>query len=90
MLASGGHNAGIVSEPGHARRSYRFNPPRQADSTYVGPDEWLETAIEADGSWWPHWQHWLMDHSTDERTTPPVMGAGMTLADAPGHYVMGN
>lgn len=90
VLASGGHNAGIVSEPGHARRSYRFMPPRPAGSAYVGPDEWLQTAIQADGSWWPHWQQWLAAHSTAERTAPPVMGAGVTLADAPGLYVLGS
>ena len=90
VLASGGHNAGIVSEPGHARRSYQFMPARPAASTYMGPDEWLQTAIQADGSWWPHWQQWLAAHSTAERTAPPLMGAGVTLADAPGQYVLGS
>ena len=88
VLASGGHNAGIVSEPGHARRSYQFQPPRPAGSPYVGPDEWLQTAVQADGSWWPHWQQWLAAHSAAEQTAPPVMGAGVTLTDAPGQYVL--
>ena len=89
VLASGGHNAGIVSEPGHARRSYQFMPRPAADGAYVGPDEWLEKAQRADGSWWPHWQQWLAAHSAAEQVTPPAMGAGVTLADAPGLYVLG-
>jgi polyhydroxyalkanoate synthase len=90
VLASGGHNAGIVAQPGHLRRSYQFMPPRPAGSAYVGPDEWLQAAVQAEGSWWPHWQQWLAAHSAAERTAPPVMGAGMTLALAPGLYVLGN
>ena len=90
VLASGGHNAGIVSEPGHARRSYQFLPPRPAGSAYVGPDQWQEQAQRADGSWWPHWQQWLAAHSAAERTAPPDMGAGVALADAPGLYVLGS
>ena len=33
VLTSGGHNAGIVSEPGHPRRSYQFATIRRARST---------------------------------------------------------
>ena len=89
VLAAGGHNAGIVSEPGHARRSYKVNPHRPAGAAYVAPDEWLQTASQVDGSWWPHWQQWLVAHSDSERAAPPSMGAGVTLADAPGLYVLG-
>ena len=88
VLASGGHNAGIVSEPGHARRSYRFMPQRTPGGAYVGPDEWLETAQQADGSWWPHWQRWLAAHSAAGQISPPAMG--VALADAPGQYVLGS
>jgi polyhydroxyalkanoate synthase len=90
VLASGGHNAGIVSEPGHARRSYKFMAQPAPGRAYVGPDEWLEKAQRADGSWWPHWQQWLAGHSTAEQISPPPMGAGVTLADAPGRYVLGS
>jgi polyhydroxyalkanoate synthase len=90
VLASGGHNAGIVSEPGHARRSYRFTAPQPAGQAWVGPDEWLAKAQQAEGSWWPHWQRWLVAHSAAEQISPPAMGAGVTLADAPGMYVLGD
>ncbi len=89
VLASGGHNAGIVSEPGHARRGYKLAPHRPAGAAYDDADEWLQTAQDVDGSWWPHWQQWLVQHSDGKRAKPPAMGAGATLADAPGLYVLG-
>ena len=89
VLASGGHNAGIVSEPGHARRSYKAMPHRSANAPYISPDEWLASASSADGSWWPHWQQWLVAHSDAKRMKPLAMGAGVALADAPGLYVLG-
>ena len=39
VLTSGGHNAGIVSEPGHPGRHFRMmNRPSKSD--YLSPDEW--------------------------------------------------
>jgi polyhydroxyalkanoate synthase len=89
VLASGGHNAGIVSEPGHARRSYRSAAHRPANSAYLNADEWLHTAHSTEGSWWPHWQQWLSAHSSSKRIAPPVLDAAGTLDDAPGQYVRG-
>jgi polyhydroxyalkanoate synthase len=90
VLGSGGHDAGGVSEPVHPRRSYRSTPQHAAGGAYVGPDEWLEKAQQADGSWWPHWQGWLAAHSVAEQISPPAIGAGVTLADAPGPYELGS
>jgi polyhydroxyalkanoate synthase len=89
VLTSGGHNAGIVSEPGHPRRHYRIGE-HPADDRYVDADTWLARTPKRDGSWWPAWATWLADRS-GERTAPPPMGnpqAGYaTLGDAPGTYV---
>ncbi|RXF70924.1 PHA/PHB synthase family protein [Hansschlegelia zhihuaiae] len=91
VLTSGGHNAGIVSEPGHPRRRYRSALKRTADSC-LGPDEWFAAAAPKDGSWWVEWFDWLDRHSTSERVAPPAMGAPQRgyapLADAPGAYVL--
>ena len=86
-LTSGGHNAGIVSEPGHANRSYQLLE-RQHGQQYLDPDAWLQAAPRAGGSWWPAWQRWLVGHSTGQ-IKPPSMGtaAHPPLADAPGSYV---
>ena len=40
VLTNGGHNAGIVSEPGHPHRRYRV-ATAGADDHYVDPEVWL-------------------------------------------------
>ena len=89
VLTSGGHNAGIVSEPGHAGRSFRF-AVKQADRHYLDPARFLAEASRKEGSWWPQWIAWLSEHSS-ALTSPPSMGAQQAgyplLADAPGEYV---
>ena len=88
VLASGGHNAGIVSEPGHPRRSFQLRTHSEGDP-YVDPDTWQKTTGSQTGSWWPSWQQWLGVHSSG-KTTPPGMGlpGGSPLLDAPGSYVL--
>ncbi|MFS2134447.1 PHA/PHB synthase family protein [Duganella sp. Dugasp56] len=88
VLASGGHNAGIVSEPGHANRSYYSHPANVAPIGYTSPEQWLEQAEHTEGSWWPHWQQWLARHSDRQRVAPPAMGLGRTLGPAPGRFVV--
>jgi poly[(R)-3-hydroxyalkanoate] polymerase subunit PhaC len=92
VLTSGGHNAGIVSEPGHPRRHYRI-ATRHDDAPYRSPDEWLPAAELKEGSWWPEWESWLRSTGSNEDTDPPAMGApdaGLPpLENAPGTYVFG-
>ncbi|MCQ0987272.1 PHA/PHB synthase family protein [Jiella marina] len=87
VLTSGGHNAGIVSEPGHPHRHFRIKT-RAAGGLYVGPDEWEAEAERREGSWWQAWFEWLAARSS-EKTAPPPMGSKRhpALADAPGQYV---
>ena len=88
-LTSGGHNAGIVSEPGHPRRSFQIGTMSAMDR-YVDPQSWVAETNKQDGSWWEAWVAWLDGHS-NALTTPPAMGApkaGYTaITDAPGTYV---
>lgn len=90
VLTSGGHNAGIVSEPGRPRRRYRVAVKR-ADDLCLSPDEWVERAEAKQGSWWGEWTEWLAARSAAEPVHPPAMGAvadGYPPAeDAPGTYV---
>ncbi len=88
LLATGGHNAGIVSEPGHDGRSYQVMTKKR-EERYVGPDEWLARAPEKEGSWWPEWTGWLNGQS-GAPVPPPHMGSTHypPLADAPGTYVL--
>ncbi|MEO1964859.1 alpha/beta fold hydrolase [Hyphomonas sp.] len=89
-LANGGHNAGIVSEPGHNGRHYRIAHHRHRDPI-LSPDQWLEAAKEQSGSWWEGWTDWLAKQSSAELVRPPRTGAARkgypVLEDAPGTYV---
>ncbi|EEH27036.1 poly-beta-hydroxybutyrate polymerase [Burkholderia pseudomallei Pakistan 9] len=88
VLTAGGHNAGIVSEPGHAKRHYRMKMTAAAAPS-ISPDEWLAGATDFEGSWWPAWHAWLARHSSPQRVAPPPLGkpGARTLGDAPGTYV---
>ncbi len=90
LLTSGGHNAGIISEPGHAGRRYRIARRARGDM-YVDPDSWLAMTPAVDGSWWPAWADWL-EQAAGGRVAPPSMGApakGLPpLEPAPGRYVL--
>jgi polyhydroxyalkanoate synthase len=89
LLTSGGHNAGILSEPGHPRRSYQMATRHESDS-FVDAAAWQAATPRRDGSWWPAWQAWLAGHSSGQ-AKPPPMGAPRRgrrpLAEAPGTYV---
>ena len=89
VLTSGGHNAGIVSEPGHPHRHYSL-AHRAAQGVYVASEEWVTSAAEHEGSWWPEWVTFLGERSGVGRAPPPL-GAPekgySALTDAPGVYV---
>jgi len=89
VLTSGGHNAGIVSEPGHPRRHYRW-ATHPGGRPYVDPDHWVQLAQAEDGSWWPRWHQWLLAKGSGEQVAPPPCGsvAYPPLAPAPGDYVL--
>ncbi|QKP78682.1 polyhydroxyalkanoic acid synthase [Methyloligella sp. GL2] len=90
VLTSGGHNAGIVSEPGHKGRSFRKRRT-EAHGECHSPEEWVALTEPQEGSWWPAWEAWLSAHSDADRVQPPSMGAPSAglfpLEDAPGSYV---
>jgi polyhydroxyalkanoate synthase len=89
VLTSGGHNAGIVSPPGHPHRHYRVLA-RPEGGPYLDPASWEREAVAHDGSWWPEWGAWLVARS-GAPVAPPPMGApdkGFSpLMPAPGSYV---
>ncbi|NML76539.1 alpha/beta fold hydrolase [Rhizobium sp. S-51] len=90
VLTSGGHNAGIVSEPGHPHRHYRATTKRAVDPC-VSAEEWLAESPVEQGSWWTHWSRWLASHSAADKVAPPPMGSsedGYAAKEAaPGTYV---
>ena len=85
-LTNGGHNGGILSEPGHRGRHFRTGHKTEAHS-HVTAQRWFDRTQPEEGSWWPHWVKWLSAHSGKpmacrELETKP-------LDTAPGRYVFG-
>jgi polyhydroxyalkanoate synthase len=85
VLTSGGHNAGVVSEPGHKGRHYRIRTTGAMDS-YLDPDSWFAQTAPQEGSWWPQWAAWLAARS-GEAAEPPGFNEVKVLCGAPGTYV---
>jgi polyhydroxyalkanoate synthase len=84
VLSGSGHIAGVVNPP--AAGKYRYWTSEGLSTFNL--DEWIESAIEHQGSWWPDWLGWLTAIDATEvdaravgsETFPP-------LEDAPGSYV---
>jgi hypothetical protein len=81
VLTNGGHNTGIVSEPGHAGRRYDI-ATRKTGDRYVDAATWRSRAARIEGSWWPEWD--------PQRTASPAAGAPArgiaALCPAPGTF----
>jgi len=90
VLTTGGHNAGIVSEPGHPRRKYQIHT-RAAGTAPILVDDWQAQAASHQGSWWLAWAEWLKTRS-GANVKPPQMGAAKQgyppVGPAPGQYVL--
>jgi polyhydroxyalkanoate synthase len=84
LLTTGGHNAGIVSDPRRTDRSYQVGT-RPHGEPYVDPDTWAAMTPRHPGSWWPQWQAWLAEHSSG-MAAPPAMQHSIDAA--PGRYVL--
>jgi polyhydroxyalkanoate synthase len=86
ILAAGGHNAGIVSEPGHAHRSYQMDTVEKGHD-WMDPDDWVAQAPLYEGSWWVAMHAWLSERS-GKPVAPPTIHAADVVCDAPGENVM--
>ncbi|MBS0245203.1 MAG: alpha/beta fold hydrolase [Proteobacteria bacterium] len=87
LLTTGGHNAGIVSEPNHRRRSYQVTTT-PADARHIDPDTWAGMAPTREGSWWEEWSAWLSARSGGWVAPPGMAGGYHSFDDAPGRYVL--
>jgi polyhydroxyalkanoate synthase len=82
VLSGSGHIAGVVNAPGKVKYQYWTNRAREASL-----DQWIATAEEHPGSWWPNWAVWLGKQSgelIDAREPGKTLGV---IEDAPGSYV---
>ena len=79
VLSASGHVAGVVNPPDKNKYCYWV-----ADKTPPDCDQWLNSATQIDGSWWPHQVQWLTKFGNGE-TTPRIIKT--FIEDGPGSYV---
>ena len=86
MLAGSGHIAGVVNPPSMQKYQYWTN-----DGQPESLDDFIATATETKGSWWPDWLGWLKAHGDKQvpATGARIPGGGKlkALEPAPGSYV---
>ena len=87
ILTNGGHNAGIVSEPGHKGRRYRI-ATRKTMARWRDPDRWVQETPVNEGSWWPAWSTWLANRSGAAVAPAPHAVDLPSIYPAPGRYVL--
>jgi polyhydroxyalkanoate synthase len=86
VLGASGHIAGVINPPAKKKRSHWI-----AKSTALPPEasQWLEGAVEHEGSWWTDWAAWLAGHAGAKKTAPRAYGGRghKAIEPAPGRYV---
>ncbi len=86
VLAGSGHIAGVVNPPAAMKYQHWTN-----DAPLTTLDEFIATATETKGSWWPDWIDWLRElgGGTVAATGARIPGGGSLhpIEDAPGRYV---
>ncbi|MDR1888420.1 MAG: class I poly(R)-hydroxyalkanoic acid synthase [Zoogloeaceae bacterium] len=84
VLGASGHIAGVINPASKNKRSYWTNENLKADAR-----EWLDTAEEHKGSWWPDWAEWIKPFRGGEKAAPKTLGNATykPIEPAPGRYV---
>jgi polyhydroxyalkanoate synthase subunit PhaC len=83
VVSGSGHIAGVINPPEARKYHYWTNEQRHENLA-----DWLKTAREHPGSWWPDWADWITARSGDKVSAPePGDGKLEVLEDAPGSYV---
>ena len=85
VLGGSGHIAGVVNPASKKKREHWIDGLQGAD-----PEQWLASAEERPGSWWPHWRRWLVKRGGPSRPAPKSVGNDTypALEPAPGRYVL--
>lgn len=81
ILSGSGHIAGVVNHPDSKKYQHWTNASLEPATAA----DWLQTATETPGSWWPTWWAWLKPKSG--RKVKAVEPKDMGLGAAPGSYV---
>ena len=86
VMGASGHIAGVINAPVKNKRSYWIGP---AGKFPAKVDQWIASAKEHPGSWWPDWAAWLKGHSGKQINAPKHYGRAQykVIEAAPGSYV---
>ncbi len=93
VLGASGHIAGVVNPPAKMKRNFWSQPSTAArgKKKIVLSDaaDWLKTAKEQPGSWWPEWSAFLTEHAGKQVAAPRSYGNKTypVIEPAPGRYV---
>jgi polyhydroxyalkanoate synthase subunit PhaC len=83
VLAGSGHIAGVVNPA--EKPKYQFWTGGKPTGEL---EDWIETAREHPGSWWPHWIQWITAQAPARvKARKPGSRKLKPLGDAPGEYV---
>ena len=84
VVAGSGHIAGVINPPEKVK--YQFWTGTEPSGANI--DQWLASATEHPGSWWPDWFNWLKKHYARKvKARKPGGGKLKAIEDAPGRYV---
>ncbi|MDP3227571.1 MAG: class I poly(R)-hydroxyalkanoic acid synthase [Acidovorax sp.] len=88
VLGASGHIAGVINPPAKGKRSHWTHTGTHGKLPAKAED-WLETATEHPGSWWPVWTDWLKPHGGKLVNAPKTPGSTKfkPIEPAPGRYV---
>jgi polyhydroxyalkanoate synthase len=83
VLAASGHIAGVVNPPAAQKYCHWTS-----DQLPASAEQWLKTAEQRPGSWWPEWAKWLEPFGNG-KVPARVPGAGKlkVIEAAPGSFV---
>ncbi len=83
VMSGSGHIAGVVNPPTKTKYQY------WTGGSPVGQfEDWVATAAETPGSWWPYWIEWIKAQApATVKARKPGSKAHKPLCDAPGTYV---
>jgi polyhydroxyalkanoate synthase len=89
VLGGSGHIAGIVNPPVANKYGYWTNDATDGNLP-ENPEDFLAGATQNAGSWWTHWNEWLIGlpgGSAKVKARKPEDGTLKVIEDAPGSYV---
>jgi polyhydroxyalkanoate synthase len=86
VLGASGHIAGVINPPAKKKRSHWIGKTAALPAT---AEQWMGTAVEHAGSWWPDWAAWLATHAGHKKAAPKTPGGKghKAIEPAPGRYV---